>query len=189
LFDVRRSHFPSSLASFRIVHVSELAPHGETPSMTFFRWRNVGIVVLRASPGPGEVAELGRVIGDIATRVNKAVGLVHLIRTAAVRPPEPEAREAYGAMMRDPHSPLAGSAIVLPTSGFFPALVTSIIAGLELLSRPKFSTRLFSDVGRASAWLAGTLDQREASFGRADELVRVLADCAEPPPPAGDTDG
>jgi hypothetical protein len=113
-------------------------------------------------------------LADLRRDTGLTVGLVHLVRTEEVRPPSEATRDVYRDLMRDPYSPLGGSAVVMEAAGFISALVSSVITGLELVTRPAFSTRMFSSVQSGATWLAGELERRKAPFGPAESLVEIV---------------
>jgi hypothetical protein len=135
-------------------------------------WRNVAMLLLHGPPEADDVRRLGDLVADLRRDTGLGVALVHVVRTETVKPPAEDARRVYRDLMRDPLTPLLASAVVIESAAAFAsALVSSIITGLELVTRPSFPTRMFSKLPAGAEWLAGELDKRRASFGTAGDLV------------------
>jgi hypothetical protein len=138
-------------------------------------WKNVAMLLLHEPPGPDSVRRLGDLVSDLRRDTGLLVALIHVVRTEGVQPPSEETRRVYRDLMRDPLAPIGASAVVIESSSSFSAsLVSSIITGLELVTRPSFPTRMFAKIGAGADWLAGELEKRHASFGTADELVEIF---------------
>ncbi len=133
------------------------------------------MLLLREAPEADLVRRLGDLVADLQRDTRSPVALIHVVRTDGAKPPSEEARRVYRDLMRDPLTPIAASAVVIESSSSFSAsLVSSIITGLELVTRPAFPTRMFARIGDGAAWLADALDKRNASFGTAHELVEIF---------------
>jgi hypothetical protein len=138
-------------------------------------WKNVAMLLLHEPPAPDSVRRLGDLVMDLRRDTGLLVALIHVVRTEGVRPPSEETRRVYRDLMRDPLTPIAASAVVIESSSSFSAsLVSSIITGLELVTRPAFPTRMFAKTRDGANWLAAELEKRKASFGTADELIEIF---------------
>jgi hypothetical protein len=147
-----------------------------TPTVVVATWKNVAMLLLHEAPEPDQVHRLGELVADLRRDTELPVGLLHVVRTEAVKPPSDATRRVYRDLMRDPYSPLAASAVVVESAvAFASALVSSVITGLELVTRPAFPTRMFSKVDAAVPWLAAKLDARKASFGAPESLLETVA--------------
>jgi hypothetical protein len=146
----------------------------EHESQTMSVWRNVVIVVLRATPGREQVDALGREVERIG-RTGKKVGLVHLVHIkGAIGPPEEQARRRYIELIYDQNTMVACSSVVIEREGFGAAVIRSIIAGLALITRAKFPTRVFATIADATAWVADQLAAAGDPVGEPAELTGVV---------------
>jgi hypothetical protein len=80
----------------------------------------------------------------------------------------------YRQLMSDRDGMLAACAVLSEKSGFVGAMVVSVIAGLVLLARPRFHTRVFRESRLAAGWLAVEMERRAAPFGTGPELCDAL---------------
>jgi hypothetical protein len=147
-----------------------------TETVLIGTWNNVVMLLLSGPPTPEQVQRVGDLLADARRDTGLGTGLVHVVRTQGVRPPSEATRQVYRDLMRDPLTPLLASAVVIESAVAFAAsLVSSIITGLELVTRHAFPTRMFAKLPAGAAWLAAELDKHDASFGSPDDLVRAFA--------------
>jgi hypothetical protein len=81
-----------------------------------------------------------------------------------------EVRAAVAAMLRDHQKAIAGSVIVFEGTGFRAAIVRSVVAAINLVSRLEFPSSVQSDLASAARWLA----EKGALRMSAAELVEVV---------------
>lgn len=147
-----------------------------TDTVLIGTWKNVVMLLLSGPPTPEQVQRVGDLLADARRDTGLGAGLLHVVRTQGVKPPSEATRQVYRDLMRDPLTPLLASAVVIESAVAFAAsLVSSIITGLELVTRPAFPTRMFAKLPAGAAWLATELDKHDASFGSPDDLKRAFA--------------
>lgn len=137
-------------------------------------WRNLAIVELRESPSVAEARGLLEMLRARHAAVGGPLGVLYRLRLTTAPPPGPSTREAYRQLMSDRDGMLAACAVLSEENGSLGALVVSVIAGLVLLARPRFHTRVFKDPETAAGWLAREMTRRDAPFGTALELRDAL---------------
>lgn len=137
-------------------------------------WRNLAIVELDGSPSVAEARDLLASLRARHADIGSPLGVLYRLRLTTAPPPGPTTREAYRALLSDRDGMLAACAVLSEENGSVGAMVVSLIAGLVLLARPRFHTRVFKDPEAAAGWLAREMTRREAPFGTALELREAL---------------
>jgi hypothetical protein len=148
-------------------------------------WRNIVVVDVERSPTLGEARALLDTLRARHAALGGPLGLLYRLELSTAPPPGPATREVYRQLMADRDGMLAACAVLSEQRGFVSAMVVSVIAGLVLLARPRFHTRVFRDASVAAGWLAHEMTRRAAPFGTGPELEDAL----QSSPPAVIIDG
>jgi hypothetical protein len=156
--------------------VSDIVTVLSEPNLLLVRWRNVVMLGMATSPTAETIDTMAREVYRLRKEGARGTALVHLVRSLQRKPPPPDAetREAYLRMMRDKDTPVRCSAVVMTDSGFTAALARSVLTGLMLVTRPTYSTKVFSSEREACDWICDELGQIEASCGPVAELMAAL---------------
>jgi hypothetical protein len=117
---------------------------GHWGPMLIFVWRGVTSVE--------RVTTVGRLTSEVAARCPNGVGVLVVLEPEASTPNE-EARKLLASVMRDRSAVVKGLAYAVVGAGFGAAAVRAVIAGLSLLAREGYPTRVFSTTADAAAWL------------------------------------
>jgi hypothetical protein len=137
-------------------------------------WRNLAIVEIRESPTVAEARALLETLRARHAALGGPLGVLYRLRLSTAPTPGPTTREAYRQLMNDRDGMLAACAVLSEEGGSVGAMVVSVIAGLVLLARPRFHTRVFKEQAAAAGWLAREMQRREVPFGTAVELTAAL---------------
>ena len=133
---------------------------------------NIVIIEFERNLELSEIKRLLHVIKAHHEVVGHQLGLLYLARIGQAPPPEAEAKALYQDLMADRDERLAACAVVCDQSGFVAAMVRSIITGLILFARPRFPTKVFSDLREATSWLSTEMDKHGVGFGDGDALAQ-----------------
>jgi hypothetical protein len=97
--------------------------------------------------------------------------------------PEPEARDALAAMLKDGMGGRAvASAVVFEGSGLQDNLVRIAVMTLRLLARQRYPHKIFSTTGAALKWLTAAAAEAGAGPFPADQAGAALAELRALPP-------
>lgn len=156
--------------------MSELVTLASEPNLLLVRWRNVVMLGMQTSPNAETIDQMSHEVHRLRDEGARGTALVHLVRSLQKKPPppDPETREAYLRMMRDKETPVRCSAVVMTDSGFTAALARSVLTGLMLVTRPTYTTKVFSSEHEACSWICDELAQIDAGCGSTDELMKAL---------------
>lgn len=156
--------------------MAQLVPLISRDGLVLVRWRNVVLLGMTTSPTSDIVQRMSSEVNRMRTDGERGTALVHLVMPMQRKPPppDPETRQAYVHMMRDENTPIRGSAVILPDTGFTSALARSVITGLMLVARPRYPTKVFQVEREGCQWLAQMLDAADAPCGQPEELETVL---------------
>jgi hypothetical protein len=160
--------------------VSDLVTVVSEPDLLLVRWRNVVMLGMRTSPHAQAVDCMSREVHRLREQGVRGTALIHLVRSLPKKPPPPDAetREAYLRMMREKDTPVRCSAVVMTDSGFTAALARSVLTGLMLVTRPTYTTKVFSSENEACDWICKELEEIDSSCGSVDELMVALRELA-----------
>ena len=160
--------------------MSELVTVVSEPLLLLVRWRNVVLLGMATSPNAAIIDRMSAEVHRLRREGAVGTALVHLVRSQSSKPapPDPETREAYLRMMREPDSPVRCSAVIMTDSGFTAALARSVLTGLMLVTRPTYATKVFSSEQEACQWICNELDAIGGTCGSVDELAAALQELA-----------
>jgi hypothetical protein len=160
--------------------VSELVTVVPEPNLLLVRWRNVVMLGMGTSPTAETIDRMNAEVHHLREQGARSTALIHLVRPLQRKPPPPDAetREAYLRMMRDKDTPVRCSAIIMTDSGFTAALARSVLTGLMLVTRPMYSTKVFSSEQEACEWICNELDPVDASCGSTEDLLGAVRELA-----------
>jgi hypothetical protein len=160
--------------------VPDLVTLASQPHLLLVRWRNVVMLGMRTSPTAETIDRMSAEVHRLRKQGARGTALIHLVRSLDRKPPppDPETREAYLRMMRDKNTPVRCSAVIMTDSGFTAALARSVLTGLMLITRPAYSTKVFSSEREACEWIVDELGTIDAGCGSVDELMNALQELA-----------
>jgi hypothetical protein len=130
---------------------------------------NVSISVLRQ---PATVARLRRLRGDLIEMNQRHPGKIAsitILEETAIRSAPDEIRAESASLMRDSH--VFAAAIVIEGKGFRVAATRALLAGLSLVSRPRYEQKIFERVELAAQWLVEVMAKKGIPDQSSQDLV------------------
>ena len=106
-----------------------------------------------------------------ADALGRPVGFLDVVAVRTKPPPE-DARTVFVDAMRKFGDKCAATAVVSEGTGFFAALVRSVVTGIAFVARPPFPIDTFATVDDAAIWLATRVPGSSAAA--IVEAVRAL---------------
>jgi hypothetical protein len=88
---------------------------------------------------------------------DRYVQLTRLAPSGVKEAPDPDFRARAAESVRERERRIVAFAYVLIGEGFVASVARTVIAGINVLSRPSFPQRVFPESNAALAWLAGQL--------------------------------
>jgi hypothetical protein len=131
----------------------------------------VYISLLRKPLDNNGAASLHRVAREMSHRLgNKHVSLA-VIEPGAAGAPSAEVRESMAKLAKQ--YPILAAGIVLEGSGFGPAAIRTLIAGMYLVTKKVYPHKIFESAGSAATWLVPLLGQAGVTQSAAEITAAV----------------
>lgn len=118
---------------------------------------NVQLILSRQPPTSEFMRRIISELNALANDLRCGTGALLIIR-AGMRPPSEEARRFIQAELA--RSAMLGAAQVVEGSGFTAAAMRAALSMLQLVARPPYPMKVFSDIPQASGWLCQELAER-----------------------------
>lgn len=136
-------------------------------------WKQVFVIFWRGETTLAAVANVRRRVGEFGALHPEGTGLFSLVYEDS---PLLNAKVGEGiAQFLREATHVRASALVFEGTGFRATTVRSVVKGMTMLARQRFSHRVFASLDEAGRWLMPSLAATGVPIGEPDELVAAIA--------------
>lgn len=134
-----------------------LRDYSRTEASLVGSWSRVAMLLRDGPNHPQTVNHLSEAVEDLLSASDEPTALLGVIRANA-NPPDAVARQRLAELVARMGRRGVGCAVVYHGSALRRAVIGSVAAGINLLTRAPFPQHVFGDLTQASQWLAQRLD-------------------------------
>jgi hypothetical protein len=136
-------------------------------------WKNVTVVVWRASATLALVNRLSEVTHEFLRGHPEGFSNVHVV-TNGTKLPTPDGRAALERLTQSVADQMACAAVVLEGRGFWASAISSVVVGIQMVSRGSYSLRIHANTEAVARWLPKEHERRTKVALEPAELLAVL---------------